>query len=301
MSLALISKILFQGTFLETLYYFFAILVAVEIFGFVIYEVKEGVKEKGVKGEIIDTVIAVAIAAIFWFGLGFILNTPTPISAVASCSMKPNLDRGDFIIIQGTTLNLPIWQITKKEFEQLNNFTINYKNKTIRGSLYSYCLANDDEICSDLLEGKAIEKRGPFEFKYELCEIEIDGTKSDYPCITEISYKDKKIKIPQETDTIVYKPTIGTLFSYVGDIVHRGIVLIDVEGKQYVLAKGDNNPVFDIQLYHYGINKGNTLPSKEQLNGKVLARIPYLGNIKLFIEGRLVEDAQCKTQLIYND
>jgi signal peptidase I len=57
--------------------------------------------EKGLGESAKELVIAFAGAFAFWLLLGFALGTSTPLDVVTSCSMLPNLDRGDLVILQG--------------------------------------------------------------------------------------------------------------------------------------------------------------------------------------------------------
>lgn len=65
--------------------------------------------------------LVVAVAA--WFALCFALQTSSPLNVVTSCSMLPNLERGDFIILQGgdvkapqVVLSTPLSQASAKYF-----------------------------------------------------------------------------------------------------------------------------------------------------------------------------------------
>ncbi len=59
----------------------------------------------------IDTAFFAAL--FFWLALGFVLNTSTPIDVVTSCSMLPNLGRGDLIFLQGGTIEAPEVQLSR--------------------------------------------------------------------------------------------------------------------------------------------------------------------------------------------
>ncbi|MDD5022881.1 MAG: hypothetical protein PHU63_01810 [Candidatus ainarchaeum sp.] len=269
-------------------------------------EVNEGAKRYGWKHEIVDTVISVMLILIFWFGLQTLLNTETPISAIVTCSMLPNLERGDLVIIQGAELNAYEIEMTAEEFQEISSYesVINYKNNTFKvlGSMYSYCLQNKDSVCNYFLSEpeEFIEKRGEMIFYYSQCGIEYLDRKIvvPQPCITEIEYKDKKYPVKISNDILVYVPEKNTYFSYVGDIIHRIYFKVNVEGEEYYLVKGDNNPILDIQMYDYKYNLGN-LPAKN-INGKEIFRIPYVGYLKLFISMFFETPEQCNTQLKYN-
>ena len=99
-------------------------------------------------------------------------------------------------------------------------------------------------------------------------------------------------------DVVVYQPLPTDYYARTGDIIHRVFLkLKTADGKEYVLTKGDNNPILDLQVYDYTRNLGNRPIPQDRVRGRVVMRIPYLGYFKLFISGFLNEDAQCKTQL----
>lgn len=69
---------------------------------------------KGIKSAIFELGFALVAALAVWYGLGFLLQTPTPIDVVTSCSMLPNLDRGDLIILQGGEIRAAEVKLSKQ-------------------------------------------------------------------------------------------------------------------------------------------------------------------------------------------
>ncbi len=59
------------------------------------------IEEDPLRQDIWDIISFILIAASIYFGLRFLLQTPDPVVTVVSCSMVPNLDRGDFLILKG--------------------------------------------------------------------------------------------------------------------------------------------------------------------------------------------------------
>ncbi len=268
-------------------------------------EVNTGARKNGWKHEVIDTIISIILILAFWFGLQFILNTSVPISGIVSCSMLPALSRGDMVIVQGSEINGYEINMSKAEFEKINNYDsiveFDGENFKVKGSLYSYCSQNEDTMCNYFYYSpeKFIEKKGNFTFHYAKCDMKYnDGKTMIEPCTIFVDYNGKNYPINLSNDILVYVPEKGTYFSYVGDIIHRVYFKINVEGDIYYLTKGDNNPILDIQMYDYNYKIGN-LPAKE-IHGKKIMQLPYLGYLKLFLSGYFEEYAQCKTNLIYD-
>ncbi len=286
---------------------FFGFLVFIEIFGIVIIEVALGVKKKGIKSEIKDTVIALISVVVFWFALSFILQTSSPLNAVVSCSMLPSLERGDMIILYGMQeINAHEFQFTEQEFQDFLNPILLYENQSaeIKGSIFSYCMYNTDIMCDEFSNHpeRFREKRGPVTLNYGECKryYSSENIYSPEPCLTSITYHGEDYYPDFSHDTIVYGPGKEEYYYLTGDIIHRVYFTLDVEGEKYHLTKGDNNPVLDIQVYNYPLKLGNLPISMEKYKGKVLFRIPYIGYLKLFISGFFSEDEYCKTQLEYS-
>ena len=280
------------------------ILIVIEFFVFVGMEVKSGAKKHGWTHEIVDTVIALAIAFGIWYGLAFVLNSPTPISGVVSCSMLPNLQRGDFVIVQGADVNAYEINMTKSELDSISELksTIYYPEGPIEinGSIFSKCVYNsNNDLCRFFISNpdKLYEQKGPFTYNYQKCTLAFSNGSTYYqPCLKSVVFKGKEYLTDFSHDIIVYQPTPSDYFAQVGDIVHRAFFKINVDDEVYYLARGDNNPVLDLQIYSQ-TNQGNSPVPADHLRGKVIFRIPYLGYFKLFISGFFNEDPQCKTQL----
>jgi len=281
-----------------------AALVVAEIAFFVAAEVREGAEEHGWKHEALDTLIALGVAIAIWYGVSFLLNTSAPLSGVVSCSMLPNLQRGDFVVVQGSVPKAYEITMSQSELDSLNSraqVTYNGKNASLDGSVFAYCRLNrESELCKVFLESPEdiTERKGAFTYKYAKCPISFSNGASGYqPCLSEINFKGRQYLTNFSNDIIVYQPPAGDLYSLVGDIVHRAVFRISAEGKTYYLTRGDNNPVLDLQIYDYGQGLANHPIPAENVRGKVIGRIPWLGYFKLFISGYLQEDDQCKTQL----
>ena len=56
-------------------------------------------KEKNIAMEMLEIVLIIVGAYVFYFGLGIALGTPTPMFSIVSESMEPTLHVGDMVII----------------------------------------------------------------------------------------------------------------------------------------------------------------------------------------------------------
>ncbi|MBN2478290.1 hypothetical protein JXB01_03305 [Candidatus Micrarchaeota archaeon] len=293
--------------FLATKNIIFAVATLILMLWLVFAEVEEGVRKRGIGHEIVDTAVSVIVVIVFWYGLIFILNTPTPVSAVVSCSMLPNMDRGDLVIVQGVGPSGYEIEVSSEELNSImspkTTVSRGSDSFTVYGSVYSFCAYTKNSICSDFIlhPEEFKEMRGPLTFHYSKCTLNMkeDGKKYYEPCITEIEHNGISYPVNLSHDVIVYTPEGGTYFSLTGDIVHRVFLKIKSGDEIYYLTKGDNNQVMDIQIYDYYYNLGNLPVSDENYKGKVLLKLPYVGYLKLFISGMFNAPAQCGTVLSY--
>ncbi len=284
----------------------FGIAIAIEIFAFVAFEVKSGVKHHGWKNEILDTVIALAFAIVLWYGAGFLLNTETPVSGVVSCSMLPNLQRGDFVFVQGAEVNAYDIEMTSSQVESLSGpakITYGNESKTIPGSIFPYCVSNlGSSMCNQFVQNPSsfVEKKGAFTYRYERCPLTYkDGSQAYQPCLKSVEFEGTEYLTNYSNDIIIFQPPSHDFYSIIGDIVHRTFFRINVDGEYYYVTRGDNNPFLDIQAYDYRYGMVNRPVPEEYLRGKVIGRLPLLGYFKLFISGFFSADSQCDTQLEY--
>jgi signal peptidase I len=305
LALFLITNALFGGTSLDFIPPLIAAIVVVEIFLFVGLEVKEGAKDHGWKHEVVDTLIALGVALGIWYGTAFLLNTDSPVSGVVSCSMLPNLQRGDFVVVQGVPARAYEISMNEEELDSLTDSPsmvyFNNQNVSIQGSLFSYCSrSRSSKVCQAFTSSpqQIIEKKGSFTYRYEMCNISLsNGSLMYQPCLKSITFKGQEYLTNFSNDIIVYQPPPGDLYHFIGDIVHRAMFRVNVDGEYYYITRGDNNPVLDMQVFGYNTKLANHPIPEDYLRGRVIARIPILGYFKLFIAGYIHEDPQCRTQL----
>lgn len=249
-----------------------------------------GARQHGVKNELKETMVALFLALAVWFGSGFILQTPSPINAIVSCSLLPHVQRGDMVLLRGDRIEAPAVQVPS--LDGIGTATA-YENNTrvleAKGSLYSYCSQNrGGELCGRFIRNPQdfTERQGPLYFGYEKCEVLYPKTgQTQYgPCVSWLEVGGTRYYENITNDIIVYQPDKDEYYSRVGDIIHRAFVKLQTpDGKQYILTKGDNNPVFDVQVYDEKTGMGNRPVEISKTKGRVLLAVPYIGYLKLFI------------------
>ncbi|MCX8175329.1 MAG: hypothetical protein N3E51_03935 [Candidatus Micrarchaeota archaeon] len=268
--------------------WYFGLLAGLTIVWAVALEFLLGVRQHGFAREIKETLFAVFLAVGLWFGLGWVLQTPSPLNAIVSCSMLPNISRGDMVVLAGGEIRAP--QETVGSLEGMEHAKVYREGKpvaTVKGSLYSHCAQRAaDTLCSEFVRNPSAftERKGEFEFGYAKCEIvSKSGARQYGPCVVWLAVNGRRYYANFSNDVAVYAPRPDEYYSRVGDIIHRVFMKVESNGSIYLLTKGDNNPVFDIQVYDERTGAGNRPVEIERSKGKVIFSIPYLGYFKLFI------------------
>ncbi len=267
------------------------LLIGLCIVWIVVLEFAQGTREHGLKNEVKETLIALALALIVWFGAGVVLNTSSPLNAIVSCSMLPHIARGDMVVLSGDRV-----QAQQEEVASLAGISRAqvYENGAfvadVNGSMYTYCATRQSApACQRFISspGAFTEKHGELLFAYEKCGIVMDKGRGTVfgPCVSYLEVNGRRYGTNLSNDVVVYQPGKNEYYSRVGDIIHRAYIRLHSadDGKTYFLTKGDNNPIFDIQVYDEASGQGNAPVELQRSKGRILVSVPYLGYFKLFI------------------
>ncbi len=277
-----------------------------------------GMKTGGLGSELRETILAILIALMIWFGSGFLLNTSTPINAIVSCSMLPSYERGDLVILQGGPISTQYVNYAGPASDINSTALVRYGDQTqvIHGSLLAHCAnaaatagagANaaagagagaGDAWCSAFVQAPQAftETHGPVIIGYGPCPryYPASGQTRVGICATSLSIMSTPagtgapsalVPVPFDSShqLLVYTPAADDYYGQVGDIVHRAAFAVNTSTGVVYFSKGDNNPIYDFQAYDDARGLGNRPITPAQIKGKVIARLPYIGNLKLFI------------------
>lgn len=274
-------------------------------------EVVNSVKEAGVKRNLIEIAIAVILVIVFWFGLRALLNTNYPLDVVPSCSMLPQLKRGDLIVLQGvssiTQLKAPIINISSEEYNEMqsniqNEFLscvayIQTGNRITISQMikpgYSIGLYKQNQYGGEIVQN--FQQAGNL-IKFTCGSQEIlynNGTTAQEAYLTALTINGSTLYNDINNSIIVYQTIPKDYFYSLGDsyIVHRAYAILNVSGNYYVLTKGDNNPGLDLQYGNYPVNI-------TQVQGRELFSIPYLGYLKLVLSNSFSEPGGCNSSVV---
>lgn len=274
----------------------------------IVIEMINGVKEEGAMRNLLEIVIAVVLVVVFWFGLKALLHTNYPLDVVPSCSMLPQLKRGDLILLQGvndvTELKAPIINVTKASF---NNMQSHIQNEFLSCVAYSQ-KGNTAQYSQFYHQGDnlGLYENGPSgpqiipsqdqqgNLVQYTCGVKTilyqNGTTAQEAYTTAVTINGTTINNDANNSVVVYATIPQDYFYTLGDsyIVHRVYAILNVSGNYYVLTKGDNNPGLDIQYGNYPFNL-------TYVEGKVDYSIPYLGYFKLVLSNSFSEPAGCNS------
>jgi hypothetical protein len=281
--------IIFFLIFIVTKNISFAVIAVLLLVGAFFLETAQGVRKEGAKNEIKEIVISIIVAAVIWYGAGFLLNTPAPLDAVVSCSMLPNLERGDMVVLQGAQINAPEINLSKDEWKKLENwsfydvcdvcFRLNETNKNVVAEPCLKKFIPDKGVDGEVAPSPEVE------YICGLCKVRnSNGSYAYSSCTKSIKIYGKAIEENLGNDIIVYEPLKSDVFK--GDTIHRVYAKILVGDEYYYLTKGDNNQQFDQQW-------GNQPISQDRVKGKVIFKIPYIGYFKLLLFGSFITPPGC--------
>ncbi|MDD5317107.1 MAG: hypothetical protein PHF51_00035 [Candidatus ainarchaeum sp.] len=280
---------------------FFACLTALALVSLFVAESYYSASKWGWANEAKELLITFAVAALFWYGSGFLLHTSAPLDSIVSCSMLPNLDRGDMVVLQGGVPEAPEVGVSAAEF-QANNWTnqgivcaICVRTDPATGLPYEEpCLASTELTPFGLnLTGEADQSGNLVQYECGICGRRyLNGSAREVPCTKAVAVNGVRIPAGNlSSGTIVYTPAQGDAFKT--EIIHRALFRLRAGGEYYYFTKGDNNEQLDMQYGNSPIPQGRTV-------GVVLFRIPYIGYLKLFLFGFLSQPAGCDSTLSLN-
>lgn len=290
----------------------------------IIAELKLSAKSEGLKKTLFEAgaSIIIAIAAVLIIP-SIILHTSAPIDVVASCSMLPVMHRGDLVVLSGITNmtqflqknKIPVVNVSQATFStMLNNMNSEFVepfayfsgNRSaitltpINGSAYSVgfysvscintytylrqpynynkCYVNPYSLSNNLIK-----------YNYSIGRLQQAGQNLNVVYVSSITIGNTTLTQNYSNPIIVYRTTSSDYFS--GDIIHRLYVAIRVGNNYYLLTKGDNNLVLDIEAMNYPINMTNVV-------GSVVADVPYLGYPSLIIKGQIGSVPGCNQVIV---
>lgn len=298
----------------------FILLVAL-----IVLEFSGSIGEEGFIKSIYEIIVSVGAALMIWFVLSLLLNTKYPLDAVASCSMLPTLGRGDVVLLQGISNfssfvsgnKVPVVNMTSQQFSYLQEnmgkeflaFFFYPRNWSGNISEYSnspsfkymesrnYAIGLFSISCIDSLRTNDYracfvgnQDSNPIKYNYSIGNLSVNNVRNSGIAVftSSIRILNTTINENRSMPIVVYRASPNDSFS--GDIIHRLVAAINVNGTYYFLTKGDNNPALDIEFANYP-------PSQEDIVGHVLGSFPILGYIKLILSGQLSPVQGCNMVL----
>ncbi len=290
-----------------------AIIFGIAAFFLIVFlvgvEFVNGSRESGKIRNIVEVVVAIVVVIGVWFLLRVILHTSYPLDAVPSCSMLPYLHRGDMIVLQGANpsqIKAPIVNVSETELQDMIK---NINNESLECVAYQQ-IGRNINISQIVLPGYSIGLYKPTETGGEIIPYSQQGSNLvKYQCgeandllstgkvveeayTTSITIANTTITGDHNNSIVVYQTVPQDSFFKDGDsyVVHRVYAIINANGSYYFLTKGDNNPGLDMQYENLPANQSN-------IEGKVIATIPYIGYLKLILSGTISQPEGCNSTL----
>ena len=292
----------------------FILIIAV-----IVYEFSDSFRTIGFTKTIAEVGIAILLAvALIWFIPSLILHTSSPIDVVASCSMLPTLHRGDIVILHDIpnmssfleANHIPVINVSRNSFQNMEN---NMQSEFLEPIPYSKGNASHIYSSYNSLDNQSIgfyniacmarlpssryseclvrnQSSNLIRYNYSLAQqVNNKGVSTTIPYVSSITIGNTTIVENYSNPIIVYKTTKYDYFT--GDIIHRLVAALNVDGSYYTLTKGDNNPVLDIEALNYPSNTSNVV-------GYVVSDVRYIGYLSLIIRGQISPVAGCNQTIV---
>ena len=295
----------------------------------IVLEFRGSIRSEGMKKTARDLIIAiVAVVVVIWVLPTIFLQSSSPIDVVASCSMLPTLQRGDLAFVHGISNmsqflkenNVPVVNVSTTQFSNMiSNINNEYDEpfaylhndigdvviaQYLNSSIHNYSVGLYNVPCINKLLGEgasqllarcyvnqSVQSENLIKYSYSVGSIQVGQNTFAIPEITSISVANTTIVENYSNPIIIYTTIPGDSFYTDYEIIHRLYAAINVNGRYYMITKGDNNPVIDIQAGNYPANT-------TQVIGYLVARVPYLGYPSLIIKGQLSPIAQCNQTML---
>lgn len=253
-------------------------------------------------------------------GAPFGFHIGAPLDVVASCSMLPVLHRGDLVILHGInnissflqSHSVPVVNVSSSAFDNMVNnmgseflepliYLQNNKSKITSfafGTAYSVgfynsqCLIrNPEPSSSGSCFANQLQDNNLIRYSYSIGNVMVNNSKWNIPYTSSITIGNTIITENYSGPIIVYRATSRDYFS--GDIIHRLYAAIRVGNNYYLLTKGDNNPILDIEALNYPAN------ASTDIIGYMIGDIPGLGYPSLIIKGQIGSVPGCNEQILH--
>ncbi len=319
----LIVLYIIQNNFIIGLLAFLAIVAAI------VLEFKSSISSEGIKKTAVELLITMAVVVlVIWVLPSVLLQSQSPINVVASCSMLPSLHRGDIVLVHGITNmsaflshnHVPVVNVTLAQFSSMESnitkefiepFAYTDGNKGhvvlaqyINDSIKNYSIGLYSLPCINSLLGRGesqglarcyvnstVQEKSLVRYNYTVGNVTVGSQVLEIPEISSLTIANTTIIENYSNPVVIYKTVNGDSFYSDYEIIHRVYAAINADGQYYLLTKGDNNPVIDMQA-------GNYPASANDVVGYAIADIPYLGYPSLIIKGQLGTVEQCNQTIL---
>ncbi len=288
----------------------------------IVVELRTSLRSEGARKTLKDIAIALVAAVVaFWLIPSLLLGTASPINVVASCSMLPKMHRGDLVILHGVANmsaflsknHIPVVNVSQSSLSSMLSdmqaqFTEPFAyfdgnrsriSPVISGIVPSgiafynlVCIASHPKSeyagCS---VSHAVQMNNLIQYSYSTARLETPAGNASIVYVPSITIGNTTITENYSNPIIVYKTTPQDYFT--GDIIHRVFAAIRSGNRYYLLTKGDNNPILDIESVNYPVNSTDVA-------GYVVVDIPYLGYPSLIIKGKVGSVPGCNQTIVRN-
>ncbi len=289
----------------------------------ILAESRTSIKHEGGKKTLLEIGGVVLSVLILFAIVAVVLHTSSPIDVIASCSMLPSFHRGDLVVLHGIgnmssfldAYRIPVVNVSQAAYSAMVNdmqseFLQPYadvngnlgyilQNASLNASSYSIglyslpCLASHQgghvAGYGSCLVTPAEESKNLIGYNYALARLAANAGNASIIYVPSITIGNITVVENYSNPVIVYKATKLDYFS--GDIIHRVFAAMRVGSNYYLLTKGDNNPILDIESLNYPVNASSVV-------GYVVGHIPYVAYPSLILKGQVGNVPGCNQTIV---
>jgi heme/copper-type cytochrome/quinol oxidase subunit 4 len=297
-----------------------------------IAEFRLSIKEEGTKKSIYEVIVALVTVVVGWLIISAILQTSSPINVVASCSMLPNLHRGDMVFLHGITNmsqflssnHVPIVNLSGSQFTSYANISTMwrvylpyYDDKTsllnsFGANPFSPFIPSGSNYKIGLYDLKCIDYYVSKGIYYDSSKCYVDQT-DQKDSLVQYNYSIERLSASNGTNTSVVVTSELKIDGTVIKENYSNPIIV------YATVPNDSYPQSDVvhrlvaavkdDGHYYLLTKGDNNPyldlqvvnypvNQSSTVGYVIGSVPVLGYIKILLSGQISSVAGCNETII---
>ena len=227
---------------------------------------------------------ALLLLIAIWIALSTAFSQSPPIHYVTSCSMYPEYDRGDGLLVIPANPDVPVFDCpecvgvgTKWAVDFMGE-----QAAELDDSLSVYCASTSSLMCQYFFSMPEMfsERFGNVTFYYSKCNSTLGGVTTQTPCVAHAGPANRTVNITQARGQPIVVSERLADGQPAMPVVHRAYFAVrDAYGNVNYFTKGDANPLFDTQTAGYTRLNSAVAANASSVRGVVALKLPFFGEV----------------------